>query len=93
MEDAYIAVTDIPEMPGWSLFAVLDGHAGKLVATHTADTLTKMCSSFVSPVAHSPRGCMDGLRRAFLKVGHFCSVRFWRLVISDGYCVYASGGG
>jgi hypothetical protein len=68
MEDAYISVTDIPGMPGWSLFAVLDGHAGKMVALHTADTLTKACTKIVAPVVHSPRGCMDGLRRAFLKV-------------------------
>ena len=68
MEDAYIAVTDIPRLQGWSFFAVLDGHAGKVVSMHSAKTLTSVCASMVAPVRYSPRGCMDGLRRAFLKV-------------------------
>lgn len=68
MEDAYIGVTDIPGLEGWSFFAVLDGHAGKEVALHSAKTLTDVCAEFVTPVRFSPRGCMDGLRRAFLKV-------------------------
>eukprot|EP00035_Acanthoeca_spectabilis_P033294 m.22835 g.22835 ORF g.22835 m.22835 type:complete len:571 (+) comp5871_c0_seq1:364-2076(+) len=67
MEDAYIGVTDIPGLEGWSFFAVLDGHAGKEVALHSAKTLTDVCAEFVTPVRFSPRGCMDGLRRAFLK--------------------------
>lgn len=73
MEDAYVAETDMEGMRGWSLFAVLDGHAGKVVALHSAETLAAVCAKLVAPVKHSPRGCMDGLRRAFLVVSHDCT--------------------
>eukprot|EP00041_Stephanoeca_diplocostata_P015637 m.299209 g.299209 ORF g.299209 m.299209 type:complete len:601 (+) comp20106_c0_seq1:365-2167(+) len=67
MEDAYIAEVDtLKSMPGWSLFAILDGHAGEVTAKHTAATLAATCEQWVAPVRHTPRGCMDGMRRAFL---------------------------
>lgn len=39
MEDAHIANLNIPELPGWVFFAILDGHAGNTVADYSAKLL------------------------------------------------------
>ena len=39
MEDAHTAILSIPDIPGWSFFSVFDGHAGSLVAEHSAKEL------------------------------------------------------
>lgn len=67
MEDAYIAKVSIESMPGWCLFSILDGHAGKYVAEVSAQVLPHAVEAYVSPVRHSPRGLMDGVRRSFLR--------------------------
>lgn len=67
MEDAYIAQSDFAKMPGWSYFSILDGHAGKAVANVAAELLPTTVEAFVAPVRFSPRGLMDGVRRAFLR--------------------------
>ena len=39
MEDAHSAMTDLPDLPGWSFFGVYDGHAGMQVSQHVAEKL------------------------------------------------------
>lgn len=40
MEDAYISDGAMPGLPGWTFFAVLDGHAGKVCAEVAAEQLS-----------------------------------------------------
>jgi len=39
MEDAHTIVMDMPQLPGFSFFAVFDGHGGSLVAKHASGQL------------------------------------------------------
>ena len=52
---------------GWSLFVVLDGHAGKVVAERSAETLSAVVQKHVYPVRHSIKGIKEALVRAFLE--------------------------
>eukprot|EP01147_Barroeca_monosierra_P003292 gene3291-5982_t len=45
MEDAHVHVTNIPDMPGVSFFAVFDGHGGKTVAVSGAKFILNCITS------------------------------------------------
>ena len=67
MEDAHIMSTTLPNLEGWSFFAVLDGHAGKLCAEVSEQTLVASVLFEVLPVRDSTSAIMDALRRAFIR--------------------------
>lgn len=67
MEDAHINKTSLPGLEGWSLFAILDGHAGEVVANHSAEHLPGALLYEVLPVRDSLQGIQDGLKRGFLR--------------------------
>lgn len=67
MEDAHIMKTSLPGLDGWSFFAVLDGHAGEVVAKHSADHLPPAVLFEVLPVRDSLQGVQDALKRGFLR--------------------------
>lgn len=39
MEDAHCAIIGLPGLPGWSFFAIFDGHAGAKVSAYSAEKL------------------------------------------------------
>lgn len=76
MEDEHIMNTDLPNLPGWSFFAVLDGHAGKLCAEVSYKTLVSSVLFEVLPVRDSITGIMDGLKRSFIRHDRSLSANF-----------------
>lgn len=67
MEDAHITQLNMPGLDDWSYFAVLDGHAGKVVAEFSAAHLAPAVLFEVLPARSSLAGVRDGLQRAFLR--------------------------
>ncbi|KAH9184665.1 hypothetical protein AeNC1_013357 [Aphanomyces euteiches] len=67
MEDTHVAQTEMPGFKGCSIFAVFDGHGGKLVAQESAqrlvDTLTTTLDDTKSPMAIG-----DALERTYFKI-------------------------
>ncbi|ESN94860.1 hypothetical protein HELRODRAFT_157743 [Helobdella robusta] len=59
MEDAHIAATHIPELPGWSFFAILDGHAGSFVSENSAKLL-------LTAILSTPELKKKGIKNGFL---------------------------
>jgi hypothetical protein len=51
MEDAYVVDDQLPGLPGWALFAILDGHAGSVTAHRCAEPVMNPHSSKASNLA------------------------------------------
>ncbi len=69
MEDNHIARTDIPTYEGCSLFAVFDGHGGKLIADESAATLVDVFErQNVNAVNGDPEEIGKALARSFLEL-------------------------
>ena len=67
MEDAHVTAPMLPALDDWSFFAVLDGHAGKMVADVSAATLLSAVAFEVLPVRDSPSAVSEALMRSFLR--------------------------
>eukprot|EP00050_Salpingoeca_kvevrii_P006865 m.292236 g.292236 ORF g.292236 m.292236 type:complete len:464 (+) comp12593_c0_seq1:265-1656(+) len=67
MEDAHIMQGELPGLQDWALFSVLDGHAGEVVAQHSAKQLPAAVLFETLPARDSLQGVEKGLRRAFLR--------------------------
>ncbi|XP_072824866.1 probable protein phosphatase 1N isoform X2 [Vicugna pacos] len=67
MEDAHCAWLALPGLPpGWSFFAVLDGHGGARAALFGARHLPGHVLDALGPAPHEPEGVCRALRHAFL---------------------------
>nr|XP_031314733.1 probable protein phosphatase 1N [Camelus dromedarius] len=67
MEDAHCAWLALPGVPpGWSFFAVLDGHGGARAALFGARHLPGHVLDALGPAPHEPEGVCKALRHAFL---------------------------
>jgi hypothetical protein len=67
MEDAHVLEPELPGLPGWSFYAVLDGHAGREVALHSEANLAKTVLQEILPVCESLTGLEEAMHRAFLR--------------------------
>lgn len=69
MEDAHTAVGDIPGRPGYSFFAVFDGHGGKVTSKHAgANILEKVLSQPEFRRHKTPEDIGRALTNAFLEI-------------------------
>jgi hypothetical protein len=66
MEDAHTMNVEVPGMPQHGIFAIFDGHAGRLAAHHSARTLVHSIVEEVN-INQSLAEIREGLRRAFIK--------------------------
>lgn len=68
MEDAHALSTSIDGLPGWSWFAVFDGHGGSKVAAECARSLLKSITSSSAFGVTTTRATEDGIRAGFLRL-------------------------
>ncbi|OQR90549.1 protein phosphatase 2C [Achlya hypogyna] len=69
MEDAHIARTTLPAFDNCSIFAVFDGHGGKLIADHSAMSLTDVLEKQnINGTEVDPLDIGKALGRAFLQL-------------------------
>ncbi|KDO34813.1 hypothetical protein SPRG_00874 [Saprolegnia parasitica CBS 223.65] len=69
MEDAHIARTTIPAFPNCSIFAVFDGHGGKLIADHSAMSLADVLEKQnINGKEADPADIGKALDRTFLQL-------------------------
>eukprot|EP01013_Petalomonas_cantuscygni_P006139 TRINITY_DN16_c0_g1_i1.p1 TRINITY_DN16_c0_g1~~TRINITY_DN16_c0_g1_i1.p1 ORF type:complete len:338 (-),score=67.19 TRINITY_DN16_c0_g1_i1:360-1373(-) len=67
MEDAHQAVLDLDaDNPGWSYFAVFDGHCGKGTAVYSGENLHR--TLLETPAWRAQRDIRTALRDAYLKI-------------------------
>ncbi|EDQ89635.1 uncharacterized protein MONBRDRAFT_25189 [Monosiga brevicollis MX1] len=67
MEDAHITQPELPGLPGWSFYSVIDGHAGAEVAHYSEDHLLASVLYELLPVKDSLHAISDAMHRAFLR--------------------------
>ena len=67
MEDGHVTEDQLPGLPEWAFYSVLDGHAGEGVARFSEKKLLGNVLFEVLPVRDSVQGIQDALRRAFLR--------------------------
>jgi len=67
-EDAHCMHATIPDLPGCSLFAVLDGHGGDQISFHGGNILLEHVAKTISVKDLSPEVASKGLEKAYMDV-------------------------